>query len=203
VRGRTLARSFYACDARELAPQLLHKILVHDQPGEGRLAVRLVEVEAYAGTEDPGSHGFRGPTPRTTTMFGPPGRLYVYFTYGMHWCANVVAGEDGVCSAVLLRGAVPLRGVDIMRARRRAARRDRDLCSGPARLTQALGINGDHDGSDLTRGSLRILDDGTPPPVQPGVSTRIGMRVGQGDEHRWRWYVRGNENISRGRPTGG
>jgi len=112
-RGRTLPRSFFARDSRELAPDLLNKLLAYDDSEFGRLAVRLVEVEAYAGDEDPGSHAFRGETPRNRVMFGPPGHLYVYFTYGMHWCSNVVCGETGWASAVLLRGGAPVVGVDV------------------------------------------------------------------------------------------
>lgn len=202
-RGRTLPRSFYARDSRELAPELLGKLLVHDDPEFGRLGVRLVEVEAYAGEEDPASHAYRGETPRNRVMFGPPGFLYVYFTYGMHWCANVVGGENGSASAVLLRGGAPTEGVDAMRLRRLAARRDRELCSGPARMTQALGITGAQNGTDLLRGPLRLLDDGTPPPARPGISGRVGLKPGEGDEHRWRWYVPDEPNVSRGRPTAG
>jgi DNA-3-methyladenine glycosylase len=177
---------------------------VHDAAAAvGPVAARIVEVEAYAGSEDPGSHGYRGRTTRTATMFGPPGHLYVYFTYGMHWCANVVTGADGVCSAVLLRAGAPLAGLDLMRTRRPKARRDRDLCSGPARLAQALGLDRSHDGADLVHGALRIVDDGTPPPLRPGVSTRIGLAEGKGDDHRWRWFVRGDENVSPTRPARG
>jgi DNA-3-methyladenine glycosylase len=200
MSSRPLPRRWYARDSREVAPELLNKVLVHGAPGSPRVAARIVEVEAYAGSEDPGSHGYRGLTPRTATMFGPPGHLYVYFTYGMHWCANVVTGERGTCSAVLLRAGAPVAGLDVMRERRVAARRDRDLCSGPARLAQALGIAAAHDGADITRGPLRIVDDGTPPPARPGVSARIGLAEGRGDRHRWRWYVTGDENVSRGRP---
>jgi DNA-3-methyladenine glycosylase len=195
-----LPRSFYAQDPLELAPLLLNKVLVHDGEG-GRVAARLVEVEAYRGSADPGSHGYRGMTPRTTTMFGPPGRLYVYFTYGMHWCANVVAEHaPGDAGAVLLRAAVPLDGLEPMRSRRsRAGRtvRDRELCAGPARLTQAFGVTGADDGTDLTCGDLRLVDDGTPPPAEPFVSTRIGLSPGRGDESPWRFCVPGDPHISR------
>ncbi len=198
-RGRVLPRTFYARDPRDLASDLLNKLLVRDDPA-GFLAVRIVEVEAYCGAEDPGSHGYRGPTPRTATMFGPPGHLYVYFTYGMHWCANVVGASDGVAGAVLIRAGAPVAGLDVFRARRPRARRDVDLCSGPARLAQALGITGRDDGTDLVTGPMRLLDDGVPPPTEPGVSTRVGLRPGRGDEHPWRSWVPGDPNVSRG-PT--
>jgi DNA-3-methyladenine glycosylase len=202
-RGRTLSRSFFARDSRELAPDLLNKLLVYDDSQCGRIAVRLVEVEAYAGEEDPGSHAFRGETPRNRVMFGPPGHLYVYFTYGMHWCSNVVCGEMGWASAVLLRGGAPVEGIEVMRSRRHLARLGRDLASGPARLTQSLAITGAQNGADLVRGPVRVLDDGVPPPPRPGISTRVGLKPGQGDEHRWRWFVRDDPNVSPGRPTGG
>jgi DNA-3-methyladenine glycosylase len=201
ARGRVLPRSFYARDAREVAPQLLGKLLVHDDPDWGRIAVRLVEVEAYAGTDDPGSHAYRGPTRRNAVMFGPSGHLYVYFTYGMHFCANVVCGGSGWASAVLLRAAAPVEGLDTIRARRPAAKRERELCSGPARLAQAVGLTAEHDGADLVRGPVRVLDDGTPPPGTPAVSARVGLAPGRGDEHPWRWYVAGDPNVSRGRTS--
>jgi DNA-3-methyladenine glycosylase len=133
-------------------------------------------------------------------MFGPPGHLYVYFTYGMHWCANVVAATEGVGMAVLLRAAAPVVGVERMRERRGPGRRDRELCAGPARLTQAFAITGEDDGADVVRGTLRILDDGMPPPTRPGRSTRIGLSLGRGDEQRWRWFVKGDANLSRVTP---
>jgi DNA-3-methyladenine glycosylase len=195
-----LPRSFYARDSRDLAPDLLGKLLVHDDPEFGRVAVRLVEVEAYAGDEDPGSHGYRGETPRNRVMFGPPGYLYVYFTYGMHWCANVVCGEDGEGVAVLLRALAPVAGLDAMRAVRPRARRERDLCSGPAKLCQALGLGRAFDGADLVTGDRGVVvcDDGTLPPADPAQTTRIGLRVAA--EHPWRWYVRGDPNVSRSPP---
>lgn len=194
MRARPLPRRFYRRDSREVAPELLHKVLVH-----GRLAGRIVEVEAYAGGEDPGSHAFGGPTERNAAMFGPPGHLYVYFTYGMHWCANVVCGEPGEGSAVLVRALAPLRGVETMWSRRPAARREVDLCSGPAKLCQALGLDRSFDGIDLVtreRG-VTVLDDGMSPPVAPACTTRIGLTAGA--EHEWRWYVPGDPNVSRPR----
>jgi DNA-3-methyladenine glycosylase len=196
-RGRKLPRSFYARDSLDLAPELLNKLLVRRTPDGGRLAARIVEVEAYRGSDDPGSHAYRGMTPRTEVMFGPPGRLYVYFTYGMHWCANVVARKDGDAAAVLLRAAAPLEGLEVMRARRVKARRDRDLLAGPARLCQAFAITGSDNGNDLVRDAIRIVDDGVPPPTAPGVSVRVGLAVGRGDEHLWRLFVPGDPNLSR------
>jgi len=196
--GRTLPRSFYRRDSRELAPLLLNKLLVRAAPDQPKLAARIVEVEAYCGSEDPGSHAYRGKTRRNAVMFGPPAHLYVYFTYGMHWCANVVGHAPGDASAVLLRAAAPVDGIDVMRARRVKARRDRDLCAGPARLCQAFALTGEHDGTDLTRGALRIVDDGVPPPDAPVVTTRVGLREGEGDDSPWRFFVPGDPNISRG-----
>ena len=192
---RALPRRFYRRDPREVAPELLNKVLV-----AGERAGRIVEVEAYCGSIDPGSHTFRGPNQRNATMFGPPGLLYVYFTYGMHWCANAVCGDEGVGVAVLLRALAPLDGVDAMRAARGpTARRDRDLCSGPAKLTQALGITGLYDGADLVTGDrgVTIADDGTPPPDEPANGVRIGLAVGKGEQFPWRWWVFGDPNISR------
>jgi DNA-3-methyladenine glycosylase len=132
-------------------------------------------------------------------MFGPSGHLYVYFTYGMHWCANAVTGERGEGVAVLFRAAAPVDGVDAMRVARPAARRDRDLLNGPAKLCQAFGISGADDGADLATADHRLYlaDDGTPPPLDPAVGPRIGLAAGKGDEHPWRWWVRGEPNVSR------
>ena len=189
-------RGFYGRDPREVAPELLNKVLVH-----GSRSGRIVEVEAYCGAEDPGSHAFRGRTVRNATMFGPPGLLYVYLSYGMHWCANAVCGDEGVGVAVLLRALAPVDGVDEMRAARGAAVRDRHLCAGPGRLCQALGIGKAHDGADLVtgdRGPL-VVDDGTPPPERPGNSLRIGLTAGA--DRPWRWFVPGDPNLSRAGPA--
>ena len=192
--AQLLDRDFYARSALEVAPDLLNKVVVAP---DGR-AGRIVEVEAYRGADDPGSHGFRGKTKRNATMFGPPGRLYVYFTYGMHWCANVAAETDGVAAAVLLRALTPLVGLDAMYgARGPAARRDRDLCSGPAKLTQALGIDGSLDGANLVTADrgVAIVHDGQPPPDAPAVTSRIGLT--SGSDLPWRFHVPYVADVSR------
>jgi DNA-3-methyladenine glycosylase len=195
ARGRVLPRSFYARDAREVAPELLGKLLVHDDPEVGPLAVRLVEVEAYAGAEDPASHAYRGPTRRNAVMFGPPGHLYVYFTYGMHFCMNAVTGRAGEGAAVLLRAGEPLEGVDGMRSRR-GRDRSLDLCSGPGRFTQAMGVARSDDGVDLVEGDHLWVERGT-----RSGSIGTGIRVGVRETTRaWRYWLDGNAFVSRGRP---
>lgn len=198
---KKLSKSFYARDSLLVARDLIGCVFVVEQP-EGSVGVRLVETEAYRGFEDPGSHGFRGMTPRTRTMFGPPGRLYVYFTYGMHWCSNIVCGEDGVCLAVLLRAGEPVSGLEQMRARRPAIRNDRSLTSGPARLTQAMGIGKAHDGLSLLRGGggWCAEDDLTAElRSQAVVTKRIGLASGRGDDLPWRFVVPGHPYASRKR----
>ncbi|MCU1358561.1 MAG: DNA-3-methyladenine glycosylase [Acidimicrobiales bacterium] len=191
-RGRRLPAGFFSRDPLIVAPELLGKVLEHD----GR-AVRIVEVEAYCGPDDPASHAFRGQTPRTATMFGPPGRLYVYFSYGMHWCANVVAHRPGEVGAVLVRAGAPLRGIDEMQRARPAARTLADLASGPAKLCQALGIDGTFDGVDLRAadGPVALRDDGTAPPTAPVAGPRVGISVAV--EHPWRFSVPGDPNRSK------
>lgn len=190
-----LDRSFFARDPRDLAPDLLGTVLVHDRDGDRR-AGRIVEVEAYCGAADPAAHTFRGETPRNRTMFGPPGLLYVYFSYGMHWCANVVCGDEGDGVAVLLRALAPVDGLEAMYGSRGApAKRDRDLCSGPGKLTQAMAVAGDHDGADLvTDDRLHlVVDDADVGDVVQ--TTRIGISVAV--DEPWRWYVAGDPNVSR------
>ena len=195
-RWKPLPRRFYRRHPAQVAPELLNKILIR---GDGR-AARIVEVEAYAGSEDPAAHSYRGMTPRNATMFGEPGHLYVYFTYGMHWGSNAVCGDAGVGMGVLLRAAEPLLGVDAMRELRPAARRDRDLASGPGRLSQALGITGALDGADLVTADrgIAIVSDGMPPPAEPAVGPRIG--VSRALDLPWRWHVPGNAHVSARNP---
>ena len=192
--ARVVERAFYARDPRVVAPALLNKILV---VGDGR-AGRIVEVEAYAGAEDPAAHTFRGRTDRNATMFGPPGHMYVYFTYGLHYCCNAVCGEVDEGVGVLIRALEPLAGIERMREARPRARRDADLCNGPGKVTQALGIDRRHDGADLVEGDqgTQIIDDGTAPPRQPIATPRIGIR--HAAELAWRWPVRAHPHVSKG-----
>jgi DNA-3-methyladenine glycosylase len=155
-----------------------------------------VETEAYE-PHDPASHAFRGVTARNAVMFGEPGHLYVYFTYGMHFCMNAVTGSSGEGMAVLLRAAEPIDGIDVMR-RRRGRPQGRELCSGPARLCQAFGVDRSFDGADLVRGTDLWITEGiavSSPLVVAGP--RVGIRVGL--EHAWRFSVDGDPNVSRGR----
>lgn len=191
--GDILPRSFYRRDAREVAQALLNKVLACD---DGR-AGRIVEVEAYLGAIDPAAHTFRGKTARNAVMFGPPGHMYVYFTYGMHWCANTVCGDVGEGTGVLIRALEPIAGIARMREARPKVKRERELCSGPARLAQAMSITGEQNGIDLVRArqGYAILDDGTPSPENVPGSARIGIR--QGTDLLWRWLVAGNPHVSR------
>jgi DNA-3-methyladenine glycosylase len=190
--GKPLPRSFYRRDSRVVAPELLNKVLAS---ADGR-AGRIVEVEAYAGAIDPAAHTYRGMTKRNAVMFGPPGHLYVYFTYGMHWCCNTVCG-DGDGTAVLIRALEPVAGLERMRAARPRAKRDRDLCSGPARLTQAMDIATAQNGIDLVaaRQGFTVVDDGVAPPENLVGGARIG--ISQGTDLLWRWYIPGNLNVSK------
>lgn len=163
-----------------------------------RLVARIVEVEAY-GPHDPASHAYRGRTPRNLVMFGPPGRLYVYFTYGMHFCANVVTGAEGEGSAVLLRALEPLEGLETMAANR-GVDAVRLLCSGPGRLTKAMGIARPDNGVDLVRDPALHLRAGEPLAAKRVArSTRVG--VNEGIEPRWRYFERGSAFVSPGRPS--
>jgi len=189
-----LPRSFYARPATEVAPDLLGHVLVRRLPDGTRLAARLVEVEAYE-PDDPGSHAFRGMTARNEVMFGAPGHLYVYFTYGMHFCMNAVTRRAGEGSAVLLRAGEPLEGVDEMRELR-GRDRDAELCSGPGRFTQALAIARPENGVDLVGGDEAWVERGS----RDGT-VAVGIRVGVHDMTRsWRFWLEGNPYVSRGRP---
>jgi DNA-3-methyladenine glycosylase len=191
---RRLPRSFYARPATEVAPDLLGHVLVRRLPDGTRLAARLVEVEAYE-PDDPGSHAFRGMTARNEVMFGPPGHLYVYFTYGMHFCMNAVTRRAGEGSAVLLRAGEPLDGLDEMRAHR-GRHRDLELCAGPGRFSQALAIARPENGVDLVAGDVAWVERGS-----GAGEVGVGIRVGVHDTSRsWRFWVEGSPYVSRGRP---
>ncbi len=191
-----LGREFFAGSSLLVAPSLLNKLLV---TADGR-AARIIEVEAYHGAEDPASHAFRGRTARNGAMFEAGGHLYVYLSYGMHWCANVVCGPEGEAQAVLLRALEPTRGLPAMRAARwntQARRSDRDLCRGPGRLCQAMGIDKSLDGIDLTArsSSLWLEDDGIAPPTGAVGTPRIGISVAT--ELPWRFALEGHPGLSR------
>ena len=190
-----LDRGLLARPVLAVARDLLGAVLEVDGPLR-TVAVRLSEVEAYAGPADPASHAFRGRTRRNAVMFGPPGHLYVYFVYGMHWCCNVVCGPGGEASAVLLRAGAVVLGVDAARARRPGARSDAELARGPARLAAALGI-------DRTAAGVDLLDPASPvrltggDPV-PDEAVRRGPRVGvaAAGDVPWRFWVAGDPTVS-------
>jgi DNA-3-methyladenine glycosylase len=190
---RPLPRSFYRRPAPDVAPDLLGRMLVRIVPGVVLMA-RIVEVEAYQ-EDDPASHSFRGLTARTAVMFGPPGHLYVYFSYGNHWCMNVVTGRTGEGSAVLLRAAEPLDGLASMH-RARGVDRVRDLCSGPGKLTQAFGVSKEQNGWDLVAGEGLYLAEGKGLPASSiGVGPRVGISVAV--DKPWRFVEKGSRFVSR------
>ncbi|HEV3472902.1 MAG TPA: DNA-3-methyladenine glycosylase [Actinomycetota bacterium] len=199
---RRLTKTFYARDALTVARGLIGCLFFCDHP-RGRLAVRLVETEAYRGVIDPGSHGYRGMTPRTEVMYGPPGRLYVYFSYGMQWCANIVCAREGECEAVLLRAGEPVTGIDVMRTLRRGITDDRLLAAGPARLCQAMGIDKRHNGASLLRGgSFWCAEDAETAAYRAkeiSQTVRVGLGPGRGEDIPWRFVVPGHPHASRRR----
>lgn len=197
-RPVVLPRRFYARPSVDVARDLLGRVLVRTLPDAARLSGRIVETEAYR-EDDPASHSFRGRTPRTEVMFGPPGRLYVYFTYGMHFCMNVVTGADGEGSAVLLRAAEPTEGLPEM-FRRRGIGDPRLLCAGPARLCQAFGVARELNGTDLVRGGELHIDPGTPIPDDEVLAgPRVGIR--SATDRLWRYSLMGSPYVSRPQPV--
>jgi DNA-3-methyladenine glycosylase len=182
-----LRRSFFARSVHEVAPDLIGVTLLVDGVGG-----RIVEVEAYD-QEDPASHGHRGRTPRNRTMFGPPGHAYVYRSYGIHWCLNLVCGPAGVPEAALIRALEPTAGITEQR-RRRGVEDLRALCSGPGKLCQALGITGDHDGLPLDRAPFRLEQRTEAPEIL--TAPRIGIT--RATELSWRYLEAGSPYVSRG-----
>ena len=189
-----VGREWFARDSVELAPLLLGSVLAHDTE-EGRVAIRLSEVEAYRGVgEDPGSHAFRGMTRRNAVMFGEAAHLYAYFTYGMHTCLNVVAGHPGSSSAVLLRGATVVEGIELAR-RRRPGASDRDLARGPARLAVALGVPLSASGDDLLAPPYALEVPTQPQPFESGPRTGVSG-AGGGAAFPWRFWIPGEPGVS-------
>jgi DNA-3-methyladenine glycosylase len=194
-----LARAFFNRPVLEVAPDLLGRVLVRSTP-HGPIALRLTEVEAYAGPDDPGSHAYRGRSDRNAVMFGPPGYAYVYFTYGMWHCLNLVCGPEGDPSGVLLRAGEIIDGADLARKHRPTSRRPHDLAQGPARLATALDVDRALNGSDVCPADpadafFQILA-GTP--ADPGA-IRTGPRTGVGGEgaaHPWRFWIDGDPTVS-------
>ncbi|CAL8977869.1 Putative 3-methyladenine DNA glycosylase [Cellulomonas sp. T2.31MG-18] len=194
-----VTRDFFARPVLQVARELLGCTVSH-----AGVTVRLTEVEAYDGSNDPGSHAFRGVTARTRVMFGEPGHLYVYFTYGMHWCANLVCGPSGVASGVLMRAGEVVDGLDLARSRR-AGVRDRDLARGPARLAKTLALGRDDNGVDVcSPGSAFVVRAPfrDPPTGSSGARVRTGPRVGisglGGDAaaYPWRFWLEGEATVS-------
>ncbi|HEY9477052.1 MAG TPA: DNA-3-methyladenine glycosylase [Microbacteriaceae bacterium] len=178
----------------EVAPLLLGAILTCDSD-EGSVSLRVTEIEAYHGSDDPGSHAFRGKTKRNSVMFGEPGHLYTYFTYGMHTCANVVCSPEGTASGLLLRGGEIIEGIELARRRRSTSKRDADLARGPARLTVALGITLADGGADLATSRIRLeLSDGSLP-FSTGPRTGLAG-PGGGDAFPWRYWLPGEPSVS-------
>lgn len=194
-------RKLLSADARHVAPLLLGAVLTHDGR-DGPVSVRITEVEAYLGPHDslhpdPGSHTFRGATARNAPMFGPAGHLYVYFTYGMHHCANIVCGPEGVASALLLRAGEIVAGEELARFRRPASKSDMDLASGPARLATALGLTTADSGRDALAAPFRLE---LPPVPVSGISSgpRVGVSgAGGTHEYPWRFWLSGDPTVSR------
>ena len=188
-------RARLAAPALLVAPRLVGAVVTSDLGG-AQVSVRITEVEAYEGADDPASHAFRGRTPRTAVMFGPPGHLYCYFTYGMHWCANVVCGPDGTASAVLLRAGEVVGGREHAAARRPAARHDRDLARGPARLATCLALARDAGGLDLCDPGSPVRLESVPSRRRPGVTEGPRVGISAATERPWRFWSADDPTVS-------
>lgn len=180
--------------AEEVAPKLLGSVLTCKNP-EGTVSIAITETEAYSGAADPASHAYRGRTPRNAVMFGPAGHLYVYRSHGLHWCANVVTGTDGIASGVLIRAGRVIEGEDLARRRRGERVESPGLARGPGNFCQALGITAEHNGADLLTGTSVALSEGEPVPAE---LIRVGPRVGVSKAHDWqhRFYLAGDPTVS-------
>ncbi|WP_326788620.1 DNA-3-methyladenine glycosylase [Streptomyces sp. NBC_00151] len=187
-------RAALARPAEEVAPDLLGAVLTHETP-EGTVSITITETEAYSGAADPASHAYRGRTPRNAVMFGPAGHLYVYRSHGLHWCANVVTGADGIASAVLIRAGRVIEGEDLARERRGDKVESARLARGPGNFCQALGITAEHNGTDLLTDAPVALSEGEP---VPAALVRAGPRVGVSRAHDWqhRFYLAGDPTVS-------
>ncbi|OII65826.1 DNA-3-methyladenine glycosylase [Streptomyces sp. CC77] len=180
--------------AEEVAPKLLGRVLTC-KTSEGTVSIAITETEAYSGTADPASHAYRGRTPRNEVMFGPAGHLYVYRSHGLHWCANVVTGTDGIASAVLIRAGRVVEGEELARERRGERVENARLARGPGNFCQALGITGEHNGADLLKGPSVVLSEGEP---ASAALIQAGPRVGVSKAHDWlhRFYLAGDPTVS-------
>ncbi|MFF4371695.1 DNA-3-methyladenine glycosylase [Streptomyces sp. NPDC001594] len=193
--------------AEEVAPKLLGSVLTCKTP-EGTVSIAITETEAYSDAADPASHAYRGRTPRNAVMFGPAGHLYVYRSHGLHWCANIVTGTDGIASGVLIRAGRVIAGEDLARKRRGEKVESPRLARGPGNVGQALGITAEHNGADLLAGTSVMLSEGEP---VPAALIRVGPRVGVSKAHDWqhRFYLAGDPTVSayrlspRAKPTTG
>ncbi len=191
---RALTRGFFARETEAVARDLLGMVLIHET-GEGLAAGKIVEVEAYLGDKDPAAHSYHGLTERTRVLFGPPGHAYVYLNYGIHECLNFVTEPRGCPSCVLIRALEPLVGVEQMWRRRPKARTERDLASGPGKLTQAMGISRTHYGVEVTKGALRVRRFRREENLEIVASRRIGISAAK--DLSLRFFVRGNVHVSR------
>jgi DNA-3-methyladenine glycosylase len=188
---KRLGRKFFEKETVKTAKSLLGKYLVHIYRGR-KISGRIVEVEAYRGKDDPGSHAFRKRTPRNEVMFGPPGRAYVYFCYGAHYLFNIVTEKEGEAGAVLIRALEPAAGIDIMK-KRRAVKDVYALTGGPGKLTQALGIDRKHNRLSLT-GKEIFLEEGGKEKFTVSCGPRIGIK--QGLHLKWRFWIKGSRFVS-------
>jgi DNA-3-methyladenine glycosylase len=192
-----LPRPFFDRPVLDVAPDLLGRVVVRSTP-DGPIALRLTEVEAYDGPNDPGSHAYRGRTARNKVMFGPPGHVYVYFTYGMWHCMNLVCGPEGRAAGVLLRAGEIIEGEELARERRPSARHDRELAKGPARLATALDVDRALDGADACAPGDQPLTVLRGTPVDP-ARVRSGPRTGvagEGGVHPWRFWIADDPTVS-------